>query len=65
MTGIKFLIDEKGKKSAVVIDLKEHGKMWEDFYDGVLAKSRTNEPRETLGEVKKRLKKSGKLNAKV
>jgi heterodisulfide reductase subunit A-like polyferredoxin len=65
MTGIKFVIDEKGEKSAVMIDLKKHGKLWEDFYDAVISKSRANEPRETLSEVKSRLKKLGKLNANV
>jgi hypothetical protein len=57
MTGINFVINEKGKKSAVVIDLKKHGKLWEDFYDSLKAKQRKNEPRETLQIVKSRLSK--------
>ena len=57
MTGINFVINEKGKKSAVVIDLKKYGKLWEDFYDTVKVNKRKNEPRETLQMVKGRLKK--------
>ncbi len=34
MTGIQFLTDEKGRKVAVQIDLRKHGALWEDFYDG-------------------------------
>lgn len=57
MTGINFVINEKGKKSAVVIDLKKHGKLWEDFYDSLKVKQRKNEPRETLEMVKARFNK--------
>jgi hypothetical protein len=60
MTGINFVINEKGKKSAVVIDLKKHGKLWEDFYDALKVRQRKNEPRETLQMVKDKLKRSKK-----
>ena len=55
MKGIQFLIDEKGEKSAVLIDLKRHSEIWEDFYDRALARRREGESRETLESVKKRL----------
>ena len=58
MTGIKFVVNEKGNKSAVMIDLKRYGKVWEDFYDTVTSRKRKNEPRETLQSVKERLKKT-------
>ena len=58
MTGIKFVINEKGSKSAVMIDLKIHGRLWEDFYDALKVTQRKNEPRETLDSVKRRFKKS-------
>ncbi len=61
MTGIKFVIDERGEKSAVVIDLKKHSKLWEDFYDVLMSKSREEEPRESLKAVKNRLKRLGKF----
>lgn len=63
MTGIKFVIDESGEKSAVMIDLKKHSKLWEDFYDTLKVKTREDEPREPLKKVKARLKRLGKLNA--
>lgn len=56
-------MDDVGEKSAVLIDLREYGKLWADFYDTLIAQSRAKEPRESLDSVKKRLKKQGKLNA--
>ena len=29
MRGIEFVIDEKGEKRAVLIDLRQHGELWE------------------------------------
>jgi hypothetical protein len=60
--GIQFIIDDKGKRTSVLIDLKQHGELWEDFYDTLVAKVRANEPRESLEFVKKRLHQQGKLN---
>lgn len=62
MSGIQFLVNEKGKKTAVVIDLGEHGELWEDIYDSLLIARRKNEPRETLASVKRKLMRS-KSNA--
>ena len=31
--GVEFVVDEDGEKKAVLIDLKKHGEVWEDFYD--------------------------------
>jgi hypothetical protein len=59
MKGIEFVVDETGDRKAVLIDLTEHGELWEDFYDTLLAKEREHEPRETLAEVKKKLAASG------
>jgi len=60
--GIQFVIDEKGEKTAVLIDLKKHRKIWEDFYDSLIAHSRHDEPRESLESVKQKLRQQGKLN---
>lgn len=46
--GVQFLIDEQGEKTAVVIDLKKHGVLREDFYDSAVAHARRDDPRETL-----------------
>lgn len=32
MTGIQYVTDEKGRKVRVLIDLKAHGAIWEDFW---------------------------------
>jgi hypothetical protein len=63
MQGIQFLIDEAGRKTAVVIDLEQHGELWEDFYDNLLAQSRQDEPRESFDEVRQNLIQQGKLSA--
>jgi hypothetical protein len=55
MSGVTFMIDSHGKKTAAVIDLRRHRKLWEDFFDTVLAESRAGEPRESLESVKRRL----------
>jgi hypothetical protein len=59
--GVQFMIDDKGKKTAVVIDLKKHSHLWEDFYDSALARQRRDEPRESLEEVKRHLRQAGKI----
>ena len=53
--GVEFVVDEDGHKKAVLIDLKEYGEIWEDFYDTLRAKERESEPRESLKEVKKKV----------
>ncbi len=61
MKGVQFLVDERGKKTAVVIDLRKYSNLWEDFYDSALACQRRDEPRETLAEVRRRLHQAGKI----
>ncbi len=58
MKGVQFLVDEKGIKTGVLIDLKKNGKLWEDFFDLALARDRQEEPRESLQAVKEQLKKA-------
>ena len=55
MKGVQFLVDDNGQKTAVVINLKRHSELWEDFYDSAVARCRDQEPRESLESVKKRL----------
>jgi hypothetical protein len=61
MKGIDFLTNKRGQKTAVLIDLKRHGRLWEDFYDSIIARKRAREPRESLDVVKDRLRRAGKL----
>jgi len=56
MKGVQFLVDEKGNKTAVLIDLKRNSELWEDFYDLAVAHRRELEPRESLETVKRRLR---------
>jgi predicted nucleic-acid-binding protein len=62
MGGIQFVIDDKGNKSAVIIDLSKYSDLWEDFYDCLIAHQGRKETRESLNSVKKRLQRAGKLN---
>ena len=55
MTGIQYVVDPRGKKTAVIIDLRKHQQLWEDVYDWYVARTRASEPRESLHSVKKRL----------
>jgi hypothetical protein len=61
MTGIQFITDEKGRKTAAVIDLKKHRALWEDIEDVLVSRSRRHEKRIPLEKVKEDLIRSGKL----
>ena len=63
MKGVRFVVDEKGKRTAVQIDLAEHAELWEDFYYCALARAREREPRETLQAVKARLQRKDRRAA--
>jgi hypothetical protein len=63
MTGIQFITDEAGQKTAVVIDLKKHKALWEDLQDVLVSRSRRHEKRIPLAAVKADLIKRGKLRA--
>jgi hypothetical protein len=55
MKGVEYVIDDKGEKKAVVLDLKIHRDIWEDFCDALKVKERENDPRESLDSVKKKV----------
>ena len=61
MEGVQFIVDSEGKKTRVVIDLKRHGRLWEDIYDNWVAEQRKHEPRESLRSVRWHLRRKGKL----
>lgn len=52
MKGIDFVVDDTGKKRAVLIDLEEWGEVWEDIYDILVSQSRQNEPTVSWEELK-------------
>jgi hypothetical protein len=61
MTGIQFITDEKGRKTAAVIDLKKHRALWEDIEDVLVSRSRRHEKRIPWEKVKADLIASGRL----
>lgn len=61
MTGIQFLTDEKGQRTAAVIDLKTHKALWEDIEDVLVSRSRRRERGVPLATVKADLVARGKL----
>ena len=64
MKGVNYITDDRNKVKAVVIDiraLKRFENDKEDLFDIIIAESRRNEPSVPWEEVKKKLKKKGKL----
>jgi len=65
MKGINYVTDEKNRKIAVQIDLKEYGHLWEDFYDNIIAELRKDEEKIPLDDVIRKLKEEGKLDESI
>ena len=42
--GVQFMVDDAGRKTAVIISLEKWGKLWEDIYDVLVSESRRDEP---------------------
>jgi hypothetical protein len=61
MTGIQFVTDDKGRKVAVLIDLKKHGVRLQDFWDGLISEKRRREKGIPLEKIKADLIKRGRL----
>ena len=62
MKGVQYLYDKNGEAQAVLIDIKKNRKLWEDLQDILVAHQRRDEPRLSLAEVERRLRKKGKLD---
>ena len=61
MTGIQFITDSKGRKTAAVTDLKKHGALWQDIEDALVSRSRRHQKGIPLAKVKADLIASGRL----
>ena len=64
MKGVTFITDETHKKRLVQIELdeiKKHEELLQDIFDVIIAESRKDEEKIPLEEVKRQLKKAGKL----
>jgi hypothetical protein len=44
LQGVQYLVDDSGRRTAVVISLEEWGELWEDFYDVLVSEARKDEP---------------------
>ena len=62
MKGIEYIKNNKNQKVAVQIDLQRYGKLWEDFYDVLIAESRKDEEKIPLDKVISDLRKKDKLD---
>ena len=52
MKGVQFVVDDNGKRKAVIIDLEEWGELWEDIYDILISEQRRGEPSVQWEELK-------------
>ncbi|MCX6152010.1 MAG: hypothetical protein NTX22_15905 [Ignavibacteriales bacterium] len=52
MEGLQYLIDENGKKKAVLLDLDVYADKWEDIYDILVSYSRKNEKKVRWEDLK-------------
>ena len=59
----KFIVDEKGKKTAVIIPLRRYRKMLEDLHDLAVVAERRSEESIPLEEMKRRLEKDALLSS--
>jgi len=57
----KYVVDEKGQKTAVIIPLKEYEELLEDLHDLAVVAERRNEPTVPFEKLKERLARDGLL----
>jgi len=62
MKGVQYVVDDRGRPQAVLIDLKKFGRLWEDFQDVVVSQARRKERRYSLANVEARLSKRRKIS---
>lgn len=57
----QFILDDKGKKTGVILSFRRYQKLTEDLHDlAVVAEQRTEQPL-PLDEIRRRLKQDGSL----
>ena len=52
----QYIVDEKGKKTAVILQIGEYEELMEDLHDLAVIAERKDEPTISFNELKKRLK---------
>ncbi len=55
----QFVVDEKGRKTGVIVPVKEYQKLIEDLHDLAVVAERREEETISLDELKSRLSKDG------
>ncbi|MBI5049243.1 MAG: type II toxin-antitoxin system Phd/YefM family antitoxin [Deltaproteobacteria bacterium] len=57
----QYIVDESGKKTAVILPVEEYEELIEDLHDLAVIAERKDEPVISFDELKKRLKADGIL----
>jgi len=52
----QYVVDEKGKKTAVIMPVEEYEELLEDIHDLAIIAERRDEPTITFEELKKKLR---------
>ena len=55
----QYIVDENGKKTAVVIPVREFQRLLEDLHDLTVVAERRDEPTVSLDELRRRLRADG------
>ncbi len=64
MTGIKFITDEKGRRTDVVINLRRYSKELEDFFDHLVFEERKEEETVPFEKILDDLKQEARYGGK-
>ncbi|MGA2623172.1 MAG: type II toxin-antitoxin system prevent-host-death family antitoxin [Bacteroidota bacterium] len=62
---VTYVVDKKGKRTAVILPIEKYEELLEDLRDLAIAASRKTEPTYDWEDLKKKLKKDGILSNKV
>ena len=57
----RYVVDAQGKRTGVILSLKQYEKLLEDLHDLAVVAERREEETITLEELKRRLKRDGRL----
>ena len=57
----KYIVDEKGNKTAAILPIKKYEDLMEDLHDLAVVAERRDEPTITFVKLKERLRKNGLL----
>ncbi len=58
---MRYIVDEKGEHTAVILPLEEYEQLLEDLHDLAVVAERRDEPTVSFEELKKKLREDGVL----